>query len=94
MESRGFKLSRNKTEYMECNFSTNEITRNTIKLEEKEIDSSRCFKYLGFIFQSNGNIQQDVTHRMKGGWKKWRAATRICDRGLLKLKGKFYRTTI
>ena len=36
MESRGYKLSMSKTEYMKCKFSTNEIMRGTIKIEEKK----------------------------------------------------------
>ena len=79
---------------MKCNFSTNEITRDTIELEEKEITPSRCFKYVGSILQSNKDIQQNLTYRIKCDGQKWRAATRIlCDRGMpLKQKGKFYRT--
>ena len=59
-----------------------------INLEEKEIASSGRFKYLKSIFQSSEDIQQDVTHRIKCGWQKWRAATKIlCDRYMpLKVK--------
>lgn len=53
LKSRDIKLSWSNNEYMECNYSTNEITRGTIKLEEKEIAPSVCFKYLEYIFQSN-----------------------------------------
>lgn len=37
-----------------------------------------------------------MTHRIKSGWLKWRAATRVlCNKIIsLKLKGKFYRTAI
>ena len=77
LKSRSFELSRSKIEYMECNFNTSEITRDTIKLEEKEIASSGCFKYLESIFQSSGDIQQDVTYRMKCEWKKWGAVIEI-----------------
>ena len=68
----------------------------TIKLEEKGITPSGYFKYLRSIFQSNRDIQQDVTHRIRCGWQKRRAAIGIlCDQGVsLKIKGKFYRMTI
>ena len=51
-KSQGFKLSRSKTRYIECNFSTNAILRIIIKLEEKEIATNGCFKYFEYIFQS------------------------------------------
>ena len=96
LESRGFKWSRSKIEYVECNFSTNEITRNTIELEEKEIAPCECLKYLVFIFQNSGDIQQDVTNGCKCGWKKMEIGYWIlCDQSVpLKLKGKLYRMTI
>ncbi|MED6123750.1 hypothetical protein PIB30_118080 [Stylosanthes scabra] len=56
----------------------------------------RSFKYLGCIIQDNGEIDEDVNHRIQAGWLKWRSASDfICDKKVpLKLKGKFYRTTI
>jgi len=97
LESRGFKLSRSKTEYLVCRFGTQRGTSNeVVSLDGKDLTMSECFKYLGSIIQKNGDIDQDVTHRIKSGWLKWRAATGVlCDRSIpLKLKGKFYRTAI
>lgn len=42
-------------------------------------DSTECsvtkkvevFKYLGSVFQINGDIDAYVTHRNKAGWAKW-----------------------
>ncbi|KAL6508390.1 hypothetical protein OROHE_021932 [Orobanche hederae] len=54
------------------------------------------FKYLGSIIQKEGEFEDDVTHRIKAGWLRWRAATGVlCDKKVpLKLKGKFYRSAI
>ncbi|KAL6520057.1 hypothetical protein OROHE_017200 [Orobanche hederae] len=54
------------------------------------------FKYLGSIIQKEGELEDDVTHRIKAGWLRWRAATGVlCDKKVpLKLKGKFYRSAI
>ncbi|XP_071687374.1 uncharacterized protein [Rutidosis leptorrhynchoides] len=43
-----------------------------------------------------GRIDEDVSHRIKVGWVKWRAATGVlCDRKIpLNLKGKFYKVAI
>jgi hypothetical protein len=48
------------------------------------------------MLQKNGDIDEDVSHRIKTDWLKWRQASVIlCDpRVPLKLKGKFYRTMI
>ena len=56
------------------------------------VASTDKFKYLRSIIQSNGEIDEDVTHRIQAGWLKWRAATRmLCNRKFpVRLKGKFY----
>ena len=48
------------------------------------------------MIQKDGEIHEDVTHRIKTGWLKWRNALRVlCDGKIpLKLKEKFYRTAI
>ena len=54
------------------------------------------FRYLGLMLQSDGEINEDVSHRIRAGWVKWRQASGVlCDRKVpQKLKGKFYRTAI
>jgi hypothetical protein len=54
------------------------------------------FRYLGSMPQKNGDIDEDVSHRIKAGWLKWcQASDILCDfRVPLKLKDKFYRTVI
>ena len=92
LESRGFRLSRAKTKYMECKFSKQRIRDYTIvRLDGQEIPMSSHFKYLGSIIQKDEEINSDVNHRIQAGWLKWRSATGVlCDRNiLLWLKGKF-----
>jgi hypothetical protein len=54
------------------------------------------FRYLGSMLQKNGDIDENVSHRIKAGWLKWRQASgALCDpRVPLKLKSKFYRIVI
>ena len=54
------------------------------------------FRYLGSMLQRDGDIDANISHRIKAGWIKWRQASSIlCDKWVpQKLKGKFYRTTI
>ena len=48
------------------------------------------------MLQRDGDIDTDVSHRIKAGWIKWRQASGVlCDKRVpQKLKGKFYRTAI
>ena len=52
------------------------------------------FRYLRSMLQRDGDIDADVSHRIKAGWIKWRQASDVlCDKRVpQKLKGKFYRT--
>ena len=57
LESRGFRLSRTKTEYMECKISKQRIRDyNIVTLDGQEIMMSSHFKYLGSIIQNDGEI--------------------------------------
>jgi hypothetical protein len=51
---------------------------------------------LGSMLQKDGDIDEDLSHRIKAGRLKWcQASGFLCDpRVPLKLKGKFYRITI
>ncbi|XP_065855541.1 uncharacterized protein [Euphorbia lathyris] len=97
LESRGFKLSRSKTEYLECKFSGYRSREaGTITLDGRVVQASDCFRYLGSIIQTDGEVDGDAAHRIKAGWSKWKSATGfLCDPGMPnRLKGKFYRTAI
>ena len=97
LETKGFKISRTKTEYMHCNFSGRVNENNLdVKIDNEFIPKKQIFKYLGSVFQQNGEIDGDVTHRINVGWLKWRGASSIlCDRKIpLKVKGKYYRVAV
>jgi hypothetical protein len=51
---------------------------------------------MGSMLQMDGDIDEDVSHRIKSGCLKWRQTSGVlCDpRVPLKLKGKFYRIVI
>ncbi|KAL6504546.1 hypothetical protein OROGR_026469 [Orobanche gracilis] len=97
LEARGFRLSRSKTEYMECRFSENsDREAGMITFDGKAVHGSTFFRYLGSIIQKDGELDGDVAHRIKAGWLKWKSATGVlCDPDMPhRLKGKFYRTAI
>ena len=86
-----------KKENMECKFSLRRKNPNIeVKIGDNTLQKVKSFKYLRYIIQDNGEIEQDVNHRIQAGWSKWRSTSGfICDKKVpLKLKGKFYRTAI
>ncbi|XP_070003418.1 uncharacterized protein [Nicotiana sylvestris] len=71
LESKDFKLSRSKTEYLECKFSaeSREVGRDA-RLGSQVIPKRDSFKYLGSMIQGDGEIDEDVTHRIGVSWMK------------------------
>ena len=55
-----------------------------------------AFRYMGSMLQRDGDIDAEVSHRIKAGWMKWRQASSFLydKRVPEKLKSKFYRTII
>nr|GEU73464.1 hypothetical protein [Tanacetum cinerariifolium] len=97
LEDKGLRVSREKTEYLRCNFNMNERDRNEeeeIQLDEHILELKESFRYLGSVMHESRRIKDDVTHHIQVGWLKWRAATGILyDKKVpLKLKGKFYKS--
>ena len=46
--------------------------------------------------QEDGEIDEDINHRIKVGWQKWKNASGVlCDRRIpLRLKGRVYRIVV
>ena len=96
LESKGFRLSRTKIEYMRCEFSSVRSENGDVTLAGQVAPRRDKFRYLKSMLQSDDEIDEDVSHRIKAGWVKWRQASGVlCDRKVLqKLKDTFYRMTI
>ena len=67
LESKDFRLSRTKTEYMRCDFGTNTLEEEDISLEGQVVPRKDTFRYLGSMLQRDGDIDEDVSHRIKEG---------------------------
>jgi hypothetical protein len=96
LEAKGFRLSRSKTEYMKCDFSATTQEERDVRLDGQVVPKRDTFHYLGSMLQKNGDIDENVSHRIKTHRLKWRqASTILCDTMVpLKLKYKFYKTAI
>ncbi|KAF3621720.1 AP-4 complex subunit sigma [Capsicum annuum] len=65
LESKGFRLSRTKTEYLECKFSDLSHEDDVVvELDSQAIQKREIFKYLGSMIPGNGKIDEDVLHRI------------------------------
>ncbi|XP_070010405.1 uncharacterized protein [Nicotiana sylvestris] len=71
LESKGFKLSSTKAEYLGFKFSDalGEVNID-VRLDSQVIPKRGSFKYLGSIIHKDGEIDVDVMHRIRVGWKK------------------------
>ena len=65
MESKDFRLSRTKTEYTRCGFSITRHVEKEVSLGGQAVPQKDTFRYLGSMVQKDGDIAEDVSHRIK-----------------------------
>jgi hypothetical protein len=81
---------------MRCQFSGENSDDRDVSLDGRVVPMNDTFRYLRSMLQSDREIDEDVSHRIRVGWMKLRQIFSIlCDKKVLnKLKCKFYRTAI
>jgi hypothetical protein len=81
---------------MKCDFSATTQEEGDVRLDGQVVPKKDTFRYLGSMLQKDGDIDEDLSHRIKVDWLKWRQASGVLSnpRVSLKLKSKFYRTVI
>jgi hypothetical protein len=70
LETKYFRLNRSKTEYMKCDFSATMQEEGDVRLNGQMVSKKDIFRYLGSILQKDGDIDEDVSHRIKVDWLK------------------------
>ena len=65
LESKGFRLSRTKIEYMRCDFDGAAQEEGDMSLEGQVLPKKDMFWYLRSMLQSDGDIDENVSHRIK-----------------------------
>jgi hypothetical protein len=68
LESKGFRLSRTKTEYMRYDFSVTRHEERDVSLDGQVVAKKDTFRYLGSMLQKDGDIDEDVRHRISARW--------------------------
>jgi hypothetical protein len=81
---------------MRCQLSGENLDDRNVSLDGRVVPMNDTFWYLRSMLQSEGEIDEDVSHRIRAGWVKWRQASGVLyDKKVPnKLKDKFYRTVI
>jgi Reverse transcriptase (RNA-dependent DNA polymerase) len=67
LESKGFRLSRTKTEYIRCQFSGENLDDGDVSLDGRVVPMNDTFRYLGSMLQNEREIDEDVSHRIRAG---------------------------
>ena len=66
LKSKSFKISKTKIEYIKHNFSKNRnINEEIVKIASQEVLRSKKCKYLGSIIYHEGEINENVNHKVK-----------------------------
>ncbi|GKE51736.1 hypothetical protein Tco_1486892 [Tanacetum coccineum] len=75
LEDNGLRVSREKTKYLRCDFGNVEIALNKeveICTGDKILQPKEYFRYLGWMMHKSRMIDEDIAHRIKATWLKWR----------------------
>ena len=94
LESRGLKISREKTEYMQMGGQDDDDSE--IHLVQERLKKVETFKYLGTTLSKDGELDREINARIQAGWNNWRKCSGlICDRKVsARVKGKVYRSVV
>ena len=92
LEERGMRVSRTKTEYV----TTSEGENLYVNLQGEKLPAAKVFKYLGSKVTSNGELDEEIKHRVNCGWLNWRRMSGVlCDgRVSCRMKGKIYKMVV
>ncbi|GJV26192.1 retrovirus-related pol polyprotein LINE-1 [Tanacetum coccineum] len=73
LEDNGLRVSREKTEYLRCDFGIGVNAHNEkvdIRIGDKILQPKESFRYLGSMLHKFGRIDEDVANRIKATWMK------------------------
>ncbi|XP_047492429.1 uncharacterized protein LOC125041485 [Penaeus chinensis] len=101
METRGMRVSRQKTEYLKMKVGEEDEEDDDedvtpVKIQGEDVNQVKEFKYLGSTVQEDGGSDREVTKCIQAGWGAWKKVTGVmCDRKVPDVvKGKMYKTIV
>nr|GEY67031.1 RNA-directed DNA polymerase from mobile element jockey-like [Tanacetum cinerariifolium] len=67
LEDNGLRVSREKTEYLRCDFGRYEVVHQEmdIRIKDQILQPKKSFRYLGSVLHRSGRIVDDVAHRIR-----------------------------
>jgi len=68
LQSRDFKLSWSKTEYLRCGSSAVEVGSEEVTIRGVVITKVEKFKYVGSIIEMRGDVDNDSNHCIRVEW--------------------------
>ncbi|GJW46904.1 retrovirus-related pol polyprotein LINE-1 [Tanacetum coccineum] len=84
LEDNGLRVSRDKTEYLRCDFGRYKAAHGEeeiIRIGDQILQPKESFRYLGSVIHRSGRIDEDITHRIRTRWMRWRATSGVlCDK--------------
>ena len=92
LELKGFRLIRNTRRWfwghMIFVFYATRHEVGDVSLDGQVVAHKDIFRYLGSMLQKDGDIDEDVRHKISAGWLKWRQASVILYDRRVSQKGK------
>ncbi|GJR81000.1 retrovirus-related pol polyprotein LINE-1 [Tanacetum coccineum] len=72
LEDKGLRISRDKTEYLRCDFGRYEVVHQEVEIRIGDwiLQPKESFRYLGSMIHRSGRVDDDVAHRIRAGWVK------------------------
>ncbi|GJV53662.1 hypothetical protein Tco_1449403 [Tanacetum coccineum] len=69
LEHNGLRVSREKTEYLRCDFGRYDVVYQEVdvRIKDRILQPKESFRYLGSVIHRSGRIDEDVAHRIGVG---------------------------
>ena len=67
LESKGLKINRDKTEYLDCRWKGHNSVGGEVMIENKELRKVSSYKYLGSVVQDSGEVEKGLQVRYRQG---------------------------
>ena len=78
MEDRGLNMNRKQTVYPRFSVDRNLDGNSDINIQGENLERVNTFKYLRPTLTENGDLDEEMTHRIQSGWTNCKRVSRFC----------------